>query len=50
LLEKSSERSVTTMTLDDVDHYTPDEKAKIAASYPSTQESGPTMGSGYCDA
>src|SRR5215831_4423128 len=33
LLEKSPDRHVTTMTLDDVDHFTAEEKAKIAASY-----------------
>ena len=32
LLEKSPDRHVTTMTLDDVEHFTAEEKAKIAAS------------------
>jgi hypothetical protein len=44
-------RSVTTMTLDDVDHYSADEKAKIAASYAAHEREArtkgvPTLGSG----
>jgi phage terminase large subunit-like protein len=51
LLEASPDRSVTTMTLDDVDHYTDEEKAKIAASYPAHEREArikgiPTLGSG----
>jgi phage terminase large subunit-like protein len=51
LLEKSPDRSVVQMTLDDVDHYTKDEKEKIAASYaPHEREARtkgvPTLGSG----
>jgi hypothetical protein len=51
LLEPSPGRSVTTMTLDDVDHYTAEEKVKIAASYsPHEREARtkgvPTLGSG----
>jgi hypothetical protein len=51
LLEKTPDRDVTTMTLDDVDHYTAEEKAKIAASYaPHEREARtkgvPTLGSG----
>jgi phage terminase large subunit-like protein len=51
LLEPSPDRSVTTMTLDDVDHYTPEEKAKIAASYAAHEREArtkgvPTLGSG----
>jgi phage terminase large subunit-like protein len=51
LTEKSPDRSVTTMTLDDVDHYTAEEKAAIAASYPAHEREArtkgiPTLGSG----
>src|SRR6516162_7724006 len=51
LLEPSPDRSVTTMTLDDVDHYTDEEKAKIAASYAAHEREArtrgvPTLGSG----
>ena len=51
LLEVSPDRSVTTMTLDDVDHYTDEEKAKIAASYPAHEREArikgiPMLGSG----
>src|SRR5262249_1848637 len=51
LLEVSPDRSVVTMTLDDVDHYSPEEKEKIAASYaPHEREARtkgvPTLGSG----
>src|SRR5262252_3018008 len=34
LLEPSPDRSVTTMTIDDVGHFSAQEKAKIIASYP----------------
>jgi hypothetical protein len=33
LLEPSPDRSVTTMTIDDVNHYSVEEKARIVASY-----------------
>src|SRR4029453_3106577 len=51
LLEPSPDRSVTTMTLDDVEHYTDEEKAKIAASYAAHEREArtkgiPTLGSG----
>src|SRR5262245_32903708 len=51
LLEPSPDRSVVTMTLDDVEHYTAEEKEKIAASYaPHEREARtkgvPTLGSG----
>ena len=44
-------RAVVTMTIDDVDHYTADEKASIVASYPEHEREArakgvPTMGSG----
>jgi phage terminase large subunit-like protein len=51
LLEPSPDRCVTTMTLDDVDHYSAEEKAKIAASYAAHEREArtkgiPTLGSG----
>ena len=51
LLEPSPDRNVITMTLDDVDHYTAEEKAKIAASYAAHEREArtkgiPTLGSG----
>jgi phage terminase large subunit-like protein len=51
LLEKSPDRSVTTMTLDDAGHYSAEEKAKIAASYSAHEREArtkgiPTLGSG----
>ncbi len=44
-------RSVTTMTIDDAEHYTPGERAKIIASYPAHEREArakgiPTLGSG----
>lgn len=44
-------RNVTTMTIDDAEHYTPEERAKIIASYPAHEREArargvPTMGSG----
>lgn len=44
-------RHVTTMTIDDADHYTAEEKAKIVASYPAHEREArargiPTLGSG----
>lgn len=44
-------RHVTTMTIDDAEHYTPEERAKIIASYPAHEREArakgiPTMGSG----
>ena len=51
LLEPSPDRSVTTMTIDDVGHFTAEEKAKIVASYPAHEREArtkgiPTLGSG----
>jgi phage terminase large subunit-like protein len=51
LLEPSPDRSVTTMTIDDVGHFTAEEKAKIIASYPAHEREArtkgiPTLGSG----
>src|SRR5262245_58354940 len=44
LLDKAPDRSVTTMTLDDVDHYTAEEKARIAASYAPHEREARTKG------
>lgn len=51
LLESSPDRAVVSMTIDDVEHYTPDERARIIASYPAHEREArakgiPTMGSG----
>lgn len=44
-------RSVTSMTIDDAEHYTPEQRAKIIASYPAHEREArargiPTLGSG----
>jgi phage terminase large subunit-like protein len=44
-------RNVTSMTIDDAEHYTPEERAKIIASYPAHEREArakgiPTLGSG----
>jgi phage terminase large subunit-like protein len=51
LMEESPDRSVTTMTIDDVQHYSAEEKARIIASYPPHEVEArvrgvPTLGSG----
>ena len=51
LLEESDDRSVTRMTIEDADHYTPEDRAKIIASYPAHEREArtkgvPSMGSG----
>ena len=51
LLEKSPDRHVTTMTIDDAEHYTPEERARIVAGYPEHEREArakgiPTLGSG----
>jgi phage terminase large subunit-like protein len=51
LLEDSADRSVVTMTIDDAGHYTPEERARIIASYPPHEIEArtkgiPSMGSG----
>jgi phage terminase large subunit-like protein len=51
LMEDSEDRIVTTMTIEDADHYTPEERAKIIASYPPHEREArtkgiPSMGSG----
>jgi phage terminase large subunit-like protein len=49
--EQSPDRSVTVMTIDDVDHYSAEEKEAIAAAYPPHEREArakgiPTLGSG----
>jgi phage terminase large subunit-like protein len=51
LLEPSPDRSVTQMTIDDVTHYTAEERARIIASYPPHEREArikgvPVLGSG----
>jgi phage terminase large subunit-like protein len=51
LMEDSEDRIVVTMTIDDAEHYTPEERAKIIASYPAHEREArtkgiPSMGSG----
>lgn len=51
LLEQSKDRAVITMTIDDAEHYSPEERAKIVASYPAHEREArtkgiPSMGSG----
>lgn len=44
LMEESGDRIVTTMTIDDAEHYTPEERAKIIASYPPHEREARTKG------
>lgn len=51
LMEKNPDRHVTNMTIDDVDHYTPEERERIIASYPDHERNArargePVLGSG----
>jgi phage terminase large subunit-like protein len=51
LLEQSPDRHITQMTIDDVDHYSAEERARIIASYPAHELEArtkgiPTLGSG----
>jgi phage terminase large subunit-like protein len=51
ILEHNPDRIVTTMTIDDAEHYTPEQREKIAASYPAHEREArtkgvPSMGSG----
>lgn len=51
LLEESPDRQVVTMTIDDAGHYSPEDRAKIIASYPPHEREArtkgiPSMGSG----
>jgi len=42
--EKTPDRHVTTMTIDDAEHYTPEQRAKIIASYPKHERDARTKG------
>lgn len=44
LIEESDDRAVITMTIDDAEHYTPEERAKIIASYPPHEREARTKG------
>lgn len=44
LMEPSEDRAVVTMTIDDAEHYTPEERAKIIASYPPHERDARTKG------
>ena len=44
LLEKSPDRHVITMTIDDVEHYSAEERRKIIASYPAHEREARTRG------
>ncbi|MGB3988177.1 MAG: terminase family protein [Minisyncoccales bacterium] len=51
ITEQSQDRSVTNMTIDDVEHYSDEEKRKIVESYPAHEREArakgiPTLGSG----
>lgn len=51
LSEKSPDRHVTYMTIDDAEHYTPEQRAAIVAAYPAHEREArakgvPTLGSG----
>lgn len=51
LMEKSPGTGVTTMTIDDAEHYTPEQRKAIIASYPTHEREArtrgvPTLGSG----
>jgi phage terminase large subunit-like protein len=51
LVDKSPDRHVTSMTIDDAEHYTPEQREKIAASYPAHEREArvkgvPVLGSG----
>jgi phage terminase large subunit-like protein len=51
IMEESPDRAVTTMTIDDADHYTPEQRQKIIDSYPAHEREArtkgvPAMGSG----
>lgn len=51
MLEKSPDRHVTQMTIEDAEHYTPEERARIIAGYPEHEREArakgiPVLGSG----
>ena len=43
-MEQSPDRTTITMTIDDAEHYTPEERAKIIASYPPHERDARTKG------
>lgn len=44
ILEESPDRAVVTMTIDDAEHYTPEERQKIINSYPAHEREARTKG------
>jgi len=44
VMETHPDRAVTTMTIDDAEHYSPEERAKIIASYPPHEREARTKG------
>lgn len=44
LLEPSPDRTIVTMTIDDAEHYSPEDRAKIIASYPAHEREARTLG------
>jgi phage terminase large subunit-like protein len=44
LMEESPDRAVVTMTIHDAEHYTPEDRARIIASYPPHEREARTMG------
>lgn len=51
LMEESEDRKTVTMTIEDAEHFTPEERAKVIASYPPHERDArtrgiPTLGSG----
>lgn len=44
VLEKNDDRSVTTMTIEDAEHYTPEQRKSIIASYPEHERKARTLG------
>lgn len=44
LLEKSDDRDVTSMTIDDAEHFSPERRAQIVASYPAHEMEARTKG------
>ena len=44
LREENPDRSVVTMTIEDAEHYTPEERARIIASYPPHEKDARTKG------
>lgn len=44
VMEENEDRAVITMTIDDAEHYTPEQRAKIIASYPPHEREARTKG------